>query len=688
MKKISMFYILACVLLVLLSCQAKAVWWNNDTINTSGFVYLTYSNPAPFHDTFNFYNSSWNFTNRTNDWKIINGTWKVYHPVSITNHQSNVLVCQNETPSILSLNTTKYSNFETIIGFGHYATDTEETYLNISLNSNSYVLIFFNGVQKYINFYGNGVLKDNIYYNNVGNEFSTGDIYYLKIAIINNSVQYSISYDEGITFSEKGTSFNLSSNLKNINFTNNKNYYNGNFYIDNIILREYIYNINSTTNVTPSFIFNTYNSGESFSYIKYNWVVDNIAKSVNTFNYPTDMNLTTNQAISTLFGRTAYLNITMYDSIGDYAYNYTQTITIGNYNISLKDESTLSPFNTNQTLQTYLTIFYNSNYSYTYQFNRSANENYKNVFIGDDIDFLTVDVIYSASSYSKTYYITGSETNGNIIIYLINETNLANANIVYLNLFSETGIKLSNYTFKTLRLINGSYNIVELSRTNYNGRTDIMAYLNTPFYYWIIEKDGVIYKQTEATEIYSTELDFYINLNDDIGATMNKIYNMVYTLNFYNTSNVFELNFNDLSASVNNIKMEIYSLPDFDLILSNSSTSTSGILTANISALYDNDTTYIAKVYADFNNEYEYIDTISYTYPAEVNSLGSQGVFFTMIILLLISFVSFWSPAVMFLLQAIAIILTRAMTMHDLSLSSTITICVLCVMVAYIIGDR
>ena len=100
-----------------------------------------------------------------------------------------------------------------------------------------------------------------------------------------------------------------------------------------------------------------------------------------------------------------------------------------------------------------------------------------------------------------------------------------------------------------------------------------------------------------------------------------------------------------------------------------------------------NGTTYKAVISANASPEFG-IDTSFYTYDTTPYQIGLIGILMTAIILILLSLIGFWNPAVMFVMQTFAIIITWIVHLHQLNLTSVTSISAILLILAYIVSDR
>jgi len=293
-------------------------------------------------------------------------------------------------------------------------------------------------------------------------------------------------------------------------------------------------------------------------------------------------------------------------------------------------------------------------------------------------------LVYEANGYASRSRPYSLNATGifNLTLFLLND---GAANIVYANVYSETGQQLPNYYVYTYRTIDGVYEIVEVSRTNYQGQTDLKGELNTPLYYWRVYDDALnLVQTTDPTEIYSTSLDFYILTSSVVGETFKKQNDIIHSgITFNNVTNVFNFSYVDTSNSVSAVELRIYEMPQRTLLTSVNSSSTSDTLTINITGNYTNGTTYLAQVYTSFSPA-SYLDSLSYTYPAGMPDLSGNGLILTVLIMVVFVFVGIWSPPVAAILMGLSFILTGVLGLHNFAWYIQVSILAICFMFAYL----
>jgi hypothetical protein len=337
------------------------------------------------------------------------------------------------------------------------------------------------------------------------------------------------------------------------------------------------------------------------------------------------------------------------------------------------DESTEALFNT---ATVYFTI-----QNLTYTFNGStANGSYAlNASLGD------YSVTYwSFDNSARTMPFTVAATPQNLTLYLVNSSSNILAHI-----YNADGLAAQDIYLRTYRLLSTGYTLVEVSLSNYKGEADFYGFLYTPRYYWVLtDLNGTVLKTTTETEIYATEIDFFLSSGSSIGDSWSKRGELSYIGPYFdNITNTWSLSYSDPTLTLTNITMIVTDATG-TVKATDTSTATSDTLTINMDGLYSNGTTYFATVYVGYSPAYM-LDTASYTYP-EPNrpSFGAFGYFIMFLVLLLMGLVSFWNPAVSMILIAVTLFLGRIIQFHTIEWTYTIGLMALCFVVAWLVRDR
>ena len=299
------------------------------------------------------------------------------------------------------------------------------------------------------------------------------------------------------------------------------------------------------------------------------------------------------------------------------------------------------------------------------------------------------DVVYSSPGYitrSRETTLVNS-TIQYFNLYLLNSTLGDN---VLISLYDTFGKTLEEYQFLLYRLIAGSYTEVERTRTNYDGKTDVAARLNTPFYKWVIQKDNTTYLITNETKIYSADpgVSFFINIQSDYTERYRKAANMDYSFSFNNATNNFILTYNDPSGSLTSVCLYVSAKSNY---LDNSqynnscSSSPSGTLTVGVEPV--NGTTYTGKFYTSFPPS-QYIEALIHEFPESPVTMGFIGVILTFFICLTVAMIGLWYPPIAFVLVAFALWATKILNFHELGTATLTAITAAFFIGAWVVGVR
>jgi len=296
-----------------------------------------------------------------------------------------------------------------------------------------------------------------------------------------------------------------------------------------------------------------------------------------------------------------------------------------------------------------------------------------------------------AGSYSAVYFSDGYISREYPII--LNATGLQTINL-YLcnssiceniigNVFDTVGSGLPGYQVQIFRLIDGTYNLVEIATSNFEGQVGFAGERFTPSYKFLVVKNGTVFKETNETEIYSTTLDFFISEFEDLITKYIKSGNLRYILQYNNVLNRFEFSYLDPSYSVTEVCLRVTAQTNYtEAILYNETclNAFSGIININVAVAEG--TVYIAKIYTSFSPE-QYIDSLSKRFE-DVLSDEKTGLWVTLLVVLIVGFVGLWFPSIAVILIAIALWITRVLGLHAFGYTVLTGITVACVIFSYI----
>lgn len=301
-----------------------------------------------------------------------------------------------------------------------------------------------------------------------------------------------------------------------------------------------------------------------------------------------------------------------------------------------------------------------------------------------------IEIIATADGYNnRGYFASLSTTTLNTInIYLLNESSGTNVNCY---VYDQTGKGLEDYRVRVQKRIGTSYKEVEISKTDFEGKAVILAEQYYPYYKFIVEKDGIIYKSTTETEITSTTLSFFINIGEDLIGTYTKYADLLYTFEYDNSTKQFILDYVDPSTNLSEICIDIYKKNNYsaEVLYSQDCLNTSsGTIYANITE--EIGSIYTGYVFVSFSPE-QYLDSIIVYFNDKINLAVNDakiGLWLTLLLALIIAFVGLWNPQISLILMCFMLWLTRLIGLNKLDFSVIIGITVSSFVLGYLFTKR
>lgn len=229
---------------------------------------------------------------------------------------------------------------------------------------------------------------------------------------------------------------------------------------------------------------------------------------------------------------------------------------------------------------------------------------------GDAVyQFATNGTIMNSTLKNITLYIDGQSQ---VIATVFDNTN---------NVIEGAYIQVQRYDFAT-----GNYLTTGVYLTNFEGEVNLYLTLNTALYRFLIYFPYNNLRQTtEPTYITSSNIEFRLNLYEEIAETFFDLYGVDGELTFSNLTNTFTFIYNDPSLSTQSAALRVYKINWRGETLENSTSNsgTSGTLQVGISA--QNDTTYLARAYITQAGIERLYDSLSHNFYGE-NKTGLLGI--------------------------------------------------------------
>lgn len=572
-----------------------------------------------------------------------------------------------------SFNVTAYDSWDNssinsfvVVNGGTYNTTTgqvqvftNEDYLNITISSNNYF------DKTYLNYNTS---------NNLNTSLNQSIVRFRGFALITGTELTNINYtlsDGSISKTIVGSNVSIGLKSGNYNVTTSKA-----GYFDRTISFSISALENKTINVTNI----------------YNTIINFTAKTA-IFNTTINNFSVTTPEYGTLNSTNGYIEMPTIQN-----YNQTYTATSNN------KTSSSGTINTNQTILNYTIILYEFNSVYFTFLDENTGEIINTTSITLDIINDIYSVQYNTTNgtiyatilqplsyvslitangyYDRSYYFTvTNDSTQNITIYLLNNTL---ANNITVNIIDERGIVVEGAIIKALKLdpSDGEYKTVDISQTNFEGKTIMSLYKNTVFYKFIIEYAGSVVRIVPPTTIISNEITFQIVISGDPTSNYDAYKSLTGSWTD-NGAGTITLTYNNAQGTNVEICQNIYEITyqgSRSLITTLCDTGSAGVITQTITL--QNATTYIATgTYQDaIFTDYDFnTGNDPYEYPVEIQAMIS--------ILILLGFL-FWKPEWVFFGVSTSLFFGGLIKLHPISSTYTIPLIITGLIIVWLVNRR
>ena len=398
----------------------------------------------------------------------------------------------------------------------------------------------------------------------------------------------------------------------------------------------------------------------------------------NTSNNWTSFNLingTYNLSIEGVGYADRYINYLVGSAI---YYNYSFTVQQGGWaNIIFYDELTKSLITTRNISFEAISDTFANNYS------TSTSTLGINLTQGDYI------FRYSTIDYNEKFYYTTilEDMNYTFNLYLLQNTS---SDKLTVTLYDQNNNVIEGYTIKLLKyyLDTNSYTLVDMKKTNAEGKAELLVELYTEFYKLMVENpSGDLLLTTEPAYVYDNTMNLQIIIGTVTGEHYFTTEGVNWEINFNEVTNKFILTYADPTNTLDLMSLRVYriiALNGSNLFNQTSSTSPSG----SISVWVSNTTgaTYEAKAYVSFSPA-TFLGSRIHTF-YEANPFGNMGVFITFILVMVMAFIGFWSLPVAVILVPLAVAVSAGVGFIQINLGLAFSLVVLGIIVAVMIKGR
>lgn len=393
-----------------------------------------------------------------------------------------------------------------------------------------------------------------------------------------------------------------------------------------------------------------------------------------------------NQTFSFVVDQTTE-NIPFYFFALDNCSTYTQTI----LNFTLLDEATEALVNGSfdiwfQIQSDYIAGLLEYNFSY-------SGGNYYSICVPQNtVTNWTADAQATYSllpTYAeKNYYLVDFPLNSSetkINLYLTNGTTQVNLRVRDYNddPIQDVYIRVLSYDVGT-----NSYTTTEIVKTDDEGDAWAQIILNTEWYAFILVYEDEVVLQTLPTKITSTTRTFRINLGEDYSARYDQIQGMSHALTYNNATLTFHFVWSDPTGSVQNgcLKLTRRTMNgDTDLNTTCQTSTAADILMTIPESVGDN--TYIATSYVTYSGGQSFVlDTLSVNFNNTYQVFGASGLFYSMLIIIVLIMVGIWHPVLAVVFMVVGVIITNVLGLFYLNWSYVIVLIILAAITIYRVG--
>lgn len=296
---------------------------------------------------------------------------------------------------------------------------------------------------------------------------------------------------------------------------------------------------------------------------------------------------------------------------------------------------------------------------------------------------------YSAPGYdSRSYFFElTTTTDTNLTLYLINESD---SDIVLINVYDKLGNSVSGARIKILKYFveTNDYELVEIAETNFQGQVEVALELESEYYQFIIEYEGLPVYTSEPTYIYATTLNFYIDIRGYDVDEVFQMFGLSGSITFDNTSNTATYVYNDENNVASSGCLYAYKQNDYyeqELVNSSCASSPSGVVQVSVENITGQSYQFKGYITKEDNTYLVVTYNHSYDTPMPDNTIG---LFFLAIIMMVSLAMYMWNEIVASLVVFTMPMLFSIAGLIPIGLSITIPVFFLGITIAAVLGVR
>ena len=286
---------------------------------------------------------------------------------------------------------------------------------------------------------------------------------------------------------------------------------------------------------------------------------------------------------------------------------------------------------------------------------------------------------YSAPSYdTRLYYLLDTlytNESNDLSLYLINSSTPSD---VSLYVFDTAGVPVPGAYINVQRYYpaTSTYSLIETVLTDVNGLAIASLDLNDVTYKFAIDVAGSTVYTSGGSPVYSTELYFYVSLEDVTSSILLGENYVNYYVNYSNVTDLFTFFFDDSSGNVVTGCLEIYhSTTQGEALINETCVDSS---TATITYLLNQSAgTFVGKGYVYYDSGKVFLQQITATMGGLYKTLGSYGTLLSIIVIGTIAFAGMFMAEAMIVFTAIGVVAAYFMGLTFLSIEILIALVIL-----------
>lgn len=297
---------------------------------------------------------------------------------------------------------------------------------------------------------------------------------------------------------------------------------------------------------------------------------------------------------------------------------------------------------------------------------------------------------YSAINYTERFwYFTLTNRTYNVLtLYL--SSNLTGTRVTA-TVFDESGSKVEDAYIKVLKFqpSTNAYQIVEVTKTNWQGEAYMTVTLNDEFYKFIIEYPyGTQRLVTSPSYITSTSLTFQINLAGSIGTNYFNTMDVVHNLIFNNVTNNFRFFYNDANNLVSEGCLYVYTVNKYQETTYYNHTCGSGSSgTILLGVINETGKTYLAKSYVDFGSGLQYLRELYHTFNPIALS-NSFGLFLILLLCITFAFMFIFDKTIALVITPLPMLIGSWVGLWSVPFSISLAVEIICIIIAIVVSNK